>query len=242
MRMKGIRIDWKYAATELVVIVAGVLIALGVDSWRQGVQSRRAADDYRARVEEDLGVSLDEIRGATAMFRAARDHVNAIIPYVRDPRLPVTDSAGFVSTLYHTTRTAYPAVQSRTYEELKATGNLRLLSGDGRDIVAYYTDTDRFFGAWAHDLTPHRDLVRSIIPPDIQAQIRDECPTVGTPPLQCDADLDVERVAEVLRTVRGNEQVLRNLYLYSQQVDLWLGILDRVERRTRALSIQLSAD
>ena len=239
--MKG-RIDWKYAATELVVIVAGVLIALAVDSWRQGSQGRRMADDYLDRVAEDLDVTLEEITGAGRMFRAAKEHTRAIIPYVRDPELPITDSAGFVSSLYHTTRSASPAVQARTYDELRATGNLRLLTDDGRDIVAYYTDTDRFLGSWNHDISSHRDLIRGIIPPELQAEIRRSCQTVITPPLECAADLDSERVAEVLRAVRAEPQVLRNLYLYSQQVDIWLGILERIEHRTEALAIQLSQD
>ena len=238
--MKGIRIDWKYAATELVVIVAGVLIALAVDSWRQGVQERRAADDYLARVEQDLQVSLEEIGVATRMFRAAREHARAVIPYIRDPALPISDTAGFVASLYHTTRSATPDVQSRTYDELRATGHLRLLTTSGRDIVAYYTDTDRFLGGWNHDISVHRDLIRGIIPPDIQAEIRAACPTERTAPLQCGVEVDASLAADVIRVVRGNEQVLRNLHLYSQQVDLWLGILDRVERRTRGLALRLS--
>lgn len=240
--MKGIRIDWKYAATELVVIVAGVLIALGFDSWRQGSQGRHMADDYRDRVEEDLAVTLEEISGATRMFRAAREHTRAVIPYVRDPQLPIADSAGFVSSLYHTTRSAVPAVQTRTYDELRATGNLRLLTHTGREIVAYYTDTERFLAGWNHDISGHRDLIRGLIPPELQAEIRQSCQTVTTAPLECAADLDPELVAEVMRSVRAEDQVLRTLYLYSQQVDLWLGILGRVEHRTQALAVRLEED
>ena len=60
------RLDWRYGITELVIVVAGVLIALAADGW-----SKRQADRaLELRYLNDLVVDL---KSDTAQLRAAID-------------------------------------------------------------------------------------------------------------------------------------------------------------------------
>ena len=66
MLFRKLRLDWRYGISELVIVVAGVLIALAADGW-----SKRQADRVlELRYLNDLVVDL---KSDTAQLRAAID-------------------------------------------------------------------------------------------------------------------------------------------------------------------------
>lgn len=48
------KINWHQAAAEVVLILAGILIALSVDSWRDEQQERQTEVDYLKELEQDF--------------------------------------------------------------------------------------------------------------------------------------------------------------------------------------------
>ena len=55
------KIDLPRAATELLIIIVGVLIALWIGEIRQDFLDRKAEEDYLQRLELDLSQDLKEI-------------------------------------------------------------------------------------------------------------------------------------------------------------------------------------
>ena len=52
--MLGLRVDVRRPITEIIVIVAGVLIALGADSWWTERQERQEEVELLAAIKADL--------------------------------------------------------------------------------------------------------------------------------------------------------------------------------------------
>ena len=130
------------ALGELVVIVLGVLVALGVDSWFEGFSETRVAESYLARLVSDLEADsftyafvLEVLEEKDrALLRVARVAAGLEAPdSAFFELLPLTQSMGFNT----------PGTRRVTYDDLVATGNLRLISDpDLRgSVVWYYTQT-----------------------------------------------------------------------------------------------------
>ena len=81
----------RYALGELVLIVAGILLALAANDWVEGRAERRAErqilGEIRAALEED-GSAVDSLAG---QLRDARDRIVALQAHI-DARGPYEDS------------------------------------------------------------------------------------------------------------------------------------------------------
>ena len=76
------KIRWLFA--ETLVIVLGVLIALGLDDTWTDRQERLMAIDYIQRVQDDVNEDLRYIRDTWhPRLRIKRDALDAIVPVVR---------------------------------------------------------------------------------------------------------------------------------------------------------------
>jgi hypothetical protein len=73
---------WLFA--ETLVIVLGILIALGLDDYRTGQFERRLAIDYLHRIQEDLSRDLDYIdRVWIERLKSKRESLDIIAPVIR---------------------------------------------------------------------------------------------------------------------------------------------------------------
>ncbi len=119
-------IEWTKALVEMGLVVVGILLAFSIDRWWDGVQQRSVERDYLERLREDFTANRVELRRAVAhndsMVRAgerALRLMSAGNPAAIDDSLPglltVVFDAGPVTT------------HMAPYEELKASGSVRLL-------------------------------------------------------------------------------------------------------------------
>ena len=53
--------DYRYAVTEVMLITLGILLALGIDQWRDSEADRAMEADYLARFQQDLATDLKSI-------------------------------------------------------------------------------------------------------------------------------------------------------------------------------------
>lgn len=124
---------------EFVVIVLGVLVALGVDEWR-GVRAdrMREAEYYRALVE-DLERDLAEYDHALAFIDTSSAATRDVLTVVEGRPRP--DGAGSLAeAVRRASWVNYPSVASGTVDELVASGAVRLLRNPElkRDLLAYH--------------------------------------------------------------------------------------------------------
>lgn len=174
MLKSGSRLRW--LLSETLVVVLGVLIALGLNNYWTDRQERALELQYLRRIHADVSADIELIDlwvGDLLVRKLAA--LDAIAPIVRG-REPVPENVesflrnvalggigGASSTHW---------VASTTFEDLKATGNLRLIrDADLRTKIArYYDDFDTLFIRSRDRKTGYVAFVHSLLP----AELRDD--------------------------------------------------------------------
>lgn len=141
--------DWqaklRWFAAEILIVVAGVLIALAINAWWQGRQDAASEATYLALIHRDLGQMADNLEDLLIyQDRQVQDGVTAYrILSMAAPSEREQDAAsqGLESLLgRRTIHVIQPA-----YEDLINTGNLRLIRNQTlRDrLVSFYEEAER---------------------------------------------------------------------------------------------------
>jgi len=123
------RLRWLLA--ETLVIVLGILIALGLDDYRTNQYERHLAIDYVRRIQDDLSRDLDYIeRIWVQRLKIKRESLEIIAPVIRGQSPVPANTEEF---LKHVARggiagtVAATWYTDTTFQDLRATGNLRLI-------------------------------------------------------------------------------------------------------------------
>ena len=124
---QGQALVWRLVA-EFTVIVLGVLVALAADRWSQSRDEDELSREYAARLVTELEADSARLEQHRAAARSrSRDGV-ALVEAIRG-----TAPDSTIMRLYFSCAgTALPHRGGATYEELRSTGLLRLMSEDVR--------------------------------------------------------------------------------------------------------------
>jgi hypothetical protein len=151
-------------AGEFVVIVVGVLVALGVDQWRERQGERELEAAYATRLIGDL-------RADTAAFgdmlRGVWVDKRVFLLALSEGRVPQTESADELMVLLdHSVWLGIISVQAAAFREMESSGRLRLLANSAtRDALAnYYAHHAFLAGLFATSPSGFRLLVYEAIP------------------------------------------------------------------------------
>jgi hypothetical protein len=229
------RIAWPRLGAEAVIIIASILLALGVDEWREEKHDRELESEYLVRLLEDLeaneAILNVQRRGDVTKVANAR----TIYPLISDGNWDDLDKTIAITASYNASPAATPNWVDDTFEELKSTGRLGLIQNANmrRNLLAYY----RFLEAqdWAYQLmsTEYRDAIRARLNPDIQLQIREQCRSreVG-----CRVTIDTSEAAAYLDWLTNNQKLADGLRrIIVQWTRGETEYLPRVENRTNEL-------
>jgi hypothetical protein len=237
--------------SEFLVIVLGVLVALGVDEWREALSDRSLETQYLQRVEDDLRkgrVVLDAMR---RKHDGASRNADLVMPYLLGHAELPGDTTTFLAALYRSGRSlaaTFPGEFPRTtVQELQSTGRLGLIrdSNMRASILEYYAQIEAAGGLL--DLLPpsYRDFIRRRIPASVQAAIRSACPVEGTAadgPLECVVPLGGFDASILLREVSGNTNLARDLNLSRQQLAISVARVSALLLQTESLLARLQDD
>ena len=126
-------LPWKRLIAELAVIVAGVLIALGADSWWEQRQERRQAEGYLQQLLVDFQETERHLQNAIAGDTKTFEFATRVVDRAFRGQFPPTDSLE-LPTGYH-----FFLPLTGTLTALVQGGDLRLLDGDTLrfELVAY---------------------------------------------------------------------------------------------------------
>jgi hypothetical protein len=120
----GLSLPWKRLIAELAVIVAGVLIALGADSWWEHRQENRRAAEYLEQLLVDFRSTERQIQNAIAGDTRKFDAASGVIDRAYRGRFPPADS------LELPTGYDFFLPPTGTLTALVQGGDLRLLDSD----------------------------------------------------------------------------------------------------------------
>jgi hypothetical protein len=162
---------------EFVMIVIGVLVALGFNAWWSNRLESALAGDYRERLSAELGANLarvDQILVHTARVKAATDTLQ---PFFEGAGASVMADRLLIN-LYNATRRYGQGFVTSTFDDLTNTGNLRLIRDPGlrSDLSAVYSGLRRYDRDWFG--ADYRLEARKAISISLQFRVRDECPDI----------------------------------------------------------------
>jgi hypothetical protein len=133
--LAGTRSRWLVA--ELVVIVAGILIALGIDEWRQNVEDSRVERLYLQQLVSDLQATENHIRDVVAELAPNDAAANRLVRMFEDNTVPNLSDVRSVLSQIRFMDNAVPVLA--TSDALISTGDLRLISNpEVQNAIAQY--------------------------------------------------------------------------------------------------------
>jgi len=141
--------SWKLAAGELVIVALGVLIALWAD---QAIQTRQEADlaiSYLEGLQTDVRSDINALRFSSDQARNRLAIIRQVEAWLHDPSAS-PDPDALVMNVHYAGVTFFPTISRFTIEELKSTGDLRLLKNQAlkRQVADYYNQIDLQIEKW----------------------------------------------------------------------------------------------
>lgn len=141
--------SWRLALGELVVVFLGVLIALWADQAIQARQEAAMAVSYLDRLRTDVRADIEALRFSSKQARSRLAITRQVDAWLHD--LDATpDPDSLVMNAHYAGVTFAPTISRFTIEELKSTGDLRLLKNQAlkRQIADYYNQIGLQIGQW----------------------------------------------------------------------------------------------
>jgi hypothetical protein len=140
---------WRLAIGELLIVSLGVLIALWADQAMQTRQEGARAVGYLERLQEDIRADIRSLQFSSDQARNRLATTRQVDAWLQDPvAAPDPDSlvlkAHFAGVLFP------PTISKFTIDELKSTGDLRLLKNQvlKRQIADYYNQIGLQIDQW----------------------------------------------------------------------------------------------
>jgi len=126
---------------EIAIIVAGVLIALAADAWRESREEDRMAMEYRSALIDDL--VADSVLYAALIdsgwFEVQAAAVDSILEFLAEPRRD-SDPITLAQWLMNSSRLSLGQKASATFDDMRSSGRLSLLEDVAlrRSLIDYY--------------------------------------------------------------------------------------------------------
>ena len=160
----------RYAIGEIVLVVIGILVALQINNWNEHRKETELYHSYLLRLKEDF----KEILSATERAKLAEERLMELGKILLYSFKSETDSISplqFAIAIDYSAGNYFYKKSSQTWEDLIATGNLKLLKNNTlrNEIGAYNTLIDQRnfqIQEWSTFTLKYRELTRSILEPE----------------------------------------------------------------------------
>lgn len=141
--------NWRLAIGELVIVALGVLIALWADQAIQARQEAALAISYLERLQTDVRADISALRFSSEQARNRLAIIRRVEAWLQDPDA-APDPDALVMNAHYAGITFFPTISKFTIEELKSTGDLRLLKNQElkRQIANYYNQIGLQIEQW----------------------------------------------------------------------------------------------
>jgi hypothetical protein len=164
----------KHFLTEFLIVVAGILVALGVDQWRSDRAEIKVANEHLADIADEVRQNLCTVERIRVRAQSVKtDGLQAVLTFLNDPVASVADPATLLSAFAWSMRGARPWLVDNQYQALQNSGNVRLvhkLQPEMRLSSAYegpqvlFAQVDRMQGRYP-------TVVSELIPAQLQGEL-----------------------------------------------------------------------
>jgi hypothetical protein len=208
---------------EFFLIVIGVLAALMVDTWIEQRSNDKLGQEYLSRLSDDLQADWQALEYRISFFTSVRSLALDTLNNLNSDE--TVDQDALLAAYYAAEIFSFRAI-TNTYEDLQNTGNIGLLNDiDLRlALASYHSKTTALSDVISQE---YRELVRGVIPFEVQAAIRKHCPTTdatdemptGFPPCTL-PDLSESDVNEIFVKLRSQPRIAEILTYRVSEVDV----------------------
>jgi hypothetical protein len=260
---------WKRALGELAIVALGVLLALWADQAMQARQETARATAYLERLRDDVRADIRSLTFSRDQARRRLEITRQVDAWLHDPEAaPDPDS---LVTSVHFAGVLFPPTISRfTIDELKSTGDLRLLKNQSlkRQVADYYNQiglqidqwsawgdvgiTETYFRELAFVLDPELRLRAGTFDPALMRRFLSAsgehnepssyAEIRGTAPEIGATRADADRMLERMRTRPNFEGYLRDSMYWAQLSGLLLdGVILSAEELESTIATEIDA-
>jgi hypothetical protein len=125
---------------ELLVVMIGLVAAFQVDRWWEARGDLLDEQRYISRLITDLEEDVPALEYAIGLAEVRRDFGDFLAGVGADPSIALDRPAYFLAAVSQAAFTYTPSLASHTFEDLRSTGNLRLIQDQDirRALRGYY--------------------------------------------------------------------------------------------------------
>jgi hypothetical protein len=233
--------DWLAVIIELVVVVAGVFIALQVSNWNDSRKETALGRQYLGRLRDELAQDVQDLRSISMFWTRVGEYGKGALAYAEKGVL-VDDSAWKTLLAYYQASQVWPYRKPDvTFEEIRSSGDLRLIRN-----AELRARISRHYSAGAGSqvsevlaLIPrYRENVRGMTPWKIQEYIWANCYRAETTLqvlVDCEAPVSEEESRDVLEQYRQSRELTEDLRFWMVNVSNGLVLMRDIEAEALAI-------
>ena len=171
--------DWFAALVDVGIVVLGVFLGLQVNNWNQGRLDRQQAREYRGMLRDDLATNLRNLDNRRQYYQWVRREALATLEALKRPAGELNEQ--FLIDAYQASQMLPWGLKRNTYDQILSTGAMSKLGKPLlRDEVANYYVGAEITGANLVAVPPYREIIRRVMPYEVQQRVRSRCAEVIT--------------------------------------------------------------
>lgn len=227
--------DWFAVTVEVLVVIVGLLLAFQLDRWWEQRGERVQEAEFVARLAADVASDTEFIGQAIELATMRKGMAELLMDVAEDPSAATRDPVRFVAAVHQAAYTFAPILSAYTFEEMRSTGNLRLLQDPEvkKTLYSYYGLSRNLAQYRASDLMTeqrYHELAAGVLAYEHSRLINDTWGVIGPNEWeQFDGlDLDLSGIQPVVERFRSNEDLvawlpeIRNLQIGLIDFNEWL--------------------
>lgn len=234
--------DWFAVAVDVGIVVLGVFLGTQVSNWNANRLDRERADNFRARLIEELDFDARQYALQHAYYRQAKSYGLQALADL-DGTKPLSDR-DFLIAAYQLTQVDTTKAKTGVYEEISSAELVDRLGDEETQLMA----SDFYLSVEAAQLSlqtifPYRTSLREVMPYDLQSQIRTACGDrevyykrrlVGIRlVVPCPLAIDPQKAREAAQMIRSAPDLERQMTRYVASLDEKLDTLGIAEQQAK---------
>ena len=241
--------DWLAAIIELMIVIAGILIALQVSNLNQDRIDRARGQVYLRRIHADLQSDLANMASARAFWGQVAAYQAAALANREHGQLVQGSQWKTLLAYYQASQIRPFELEDTSFAEMRDAGDLGLIQDERLrvELARYYRLGGIGIEAKILQHDPvYRVQVRGLVPTDVQTYIWTHCykqlEGIEQRLIDCAAPIPEAQAAAILHTLQQSDSLLQNLRYWNAWLRVSTFVVDDATQKARQLDAQVVRD
>lgn len=239
--------NWFAVLVDFVIVVVGVYVGIEVSNWNDKLQERDRAVKYLERINLDLEADLVAIKDRMSFWSQVIDYGESAITHAETGVRHEGSVGKTILAYYQASQVAPYASIDTTYQELKNSGDLRLIKNDqliGLLADYYVTGSSLQADHLGQFIPEYREHIRGMTPWKLQKHIWANCYSVDKDAqhlIDCDLPLSDAAGIAILDQFTNDPEVVRGLRFWITNLSVARDAFEATEQRAEHIFEQIAA-